>query len=70
MKKLSRTKLKDINGKGMSGCAGCPTGGNYGDGPEYTNSCMSFWGLSPNCRNCVDVSADCYGPDYSDYFGN
>lgn len=69
MKKLSRINLKDINGKG-TGCNFCPTSGNYGDGPEYTNSCMAFWGLSPNCRNCVDVSADCYGPDYSDYFGN
>ncbi|MEJ5104442.1 hypothetical protein [Chryseobacterium sp. MYb328] len=68
MKKLSRTKLKDIKGKEQQGCSGCPTGGNYGDGPEYTNSCWSYWALSPNCRNCVDVSADCYGPDYSDYY--
>ncbi|MDN3691443.1 hypothetical protein QWZ06_03820 [Chryseobacterium tructae] len=70
MKKLSRTKLKDIKGQQMSGCARCSTSGNYGDGPEYTYGCMSFWGLSPECRNCVDVSADCYGPDYSDYYNH
>ncbi|VEH22395.1 Uncharacterised protein [Chryseobacterium nakagawai] len=69
MRKLPRTKLKDINGKGRS-CDFCPTSGNYGDGPEYTNGCMAFWALSPTCRNCVDVSADCYGPDYSDYYGH
>ncbi|MGU3377495.1 hypothetical protein [Chryseobacterium sp. M5A1_1a] len=67
MRKLSRTKLKSINGKGTQGCTGCPTGGNYGDGPEYTNNCWNYWALSPNCRNCVDVSTDCYGPDYSDF---
>ncbi len=42
MRKLSRTKLKDIKGKGMSGCAGCPTTGNYGDGPEYTHNCWNY----------------------------
>ncbi|WP_412850932.1 hypothetical protein ACL0VS_05195 [Chryseobacterium sp. PMSZPI] len=68
MRKLSRTKLKHIHGKGMQGCIGCPTGGNYGDTTDYTNTCMSYWSLSLNCRNCVDVSADCYGPDYSDFY--
>ncbi len=70
LKKLSRAKLKNIKGKGMEGCGGCPTTGNYGDGPEYTHSCWSYWGLQTNCRNCVDVSADCYGPDYSDFYNN
>lgn len=68
MRKLSRTKLKDIKGKGMAGCAGCPTTGNYGDGPEYTHNCWNYWSLPANCRNCVDVSADCYDPDYSDFY--
>lgn len=68
MTKLSRKKLMNINGKGTANCAGCSTAGNYGDGPEYTNNCWSYWSLSASCRNCVDVSFDCYGPDYSDFY--
>lgn len=64
-KKLSRTKLKNVKGRG--GCTGCSTAGNYGEGPEYTHNCWNYWGVPASCRSCVDVSADCYGPDYSDF---
>lgn len=68
MRRISRAKLKNIKGKGIQNCGGCPAGGSYGDGPEYTNNCWNYWSLPTNCRNCVDVSIDCYGPDYSDFY--
>ncbi|HCR76495.1 MAG TPA: hypothetical protein DIW37_08855 [Chryseobacterium sp.] len=58
MKKLSRSKLKEI--KGATNCGGCPVQNNYGDGPEYSASCASYFSLSQNCQMCVDVSANCF----------
>lgn len=58
MKKLNRSKLKNI--KGALSCSGCPVGNNYGTGPLYSNTCADYFALSENCKACVDVSADCF----------
>ncbi|MDH6250890.1 hypothetical protein M2347_000617 [Chryseobacterium sp. H1D6B] len=62
MKKLSRSKLKNI--KGSMDCSGCPIGNTYGPGPEYSNTCDQYEALAPRCRSCVDVAYDCQNPPF------
>lgn len=57
MKKLSRSRLKNI--RGAMNCVGCPVNNNYGNGPEYSNTCDQYHALSENCQRCVDVAFDC-----------
>ncbi|PQA95635.1 hypothetical protein B0A69_04465 [Chryseobacterium shigense] len=60
MKKLSRTKLKTINGGACPG--GCPYPPGTGYGPSYgVRSCAAYQALSNCCKNQYFLECKCSG---------
>lgn len=61
MKKLSRTKLKTINGGACPG--GCPYPPGTGYGPHNgARSCAAYQALSNCCKGQSLLEASCAGP--------